>query len=547
MRSLKSIHSKIVVFAILATLVPSLGLGFMSFRHSQDVIDEKVAYELRSLASYARREFDSWIRERIHDARSLSASTVVIDGLGAVVHGQATDTTPSDAASALALYLRAVQRRLTPLLELTVLDTGGRIVASSAATPAPMQLPEVWPQNAVSEGIIVEPPRWDAERAAPTMIIAVPVLSIDNEILGALGVVIDLRGVQPLLKGTVKLPPGEVILLDAAGRSLVGTLATSSPLMPLQANDLRRLLGQSGDPLAFQSFDQRSVLGLADTSREWAVTILAQKDSAEVYAAWRALRNQWLMLVVGLSLLVGLLAYQIGRSIVTPLKRLISAAEHIAGGELDVKLPAAQDDEVGRLTRAFNQMTESLRRSRAEIDAASQALQRQNQLLERLSVTDSLTGLYNRKKLDGILTDQLARYRRNRRAFSVLMLDIDHFKALNDSYGHLLGDEVLAQVAKILAQAIRNVDFAARYGGEEFVIVLVETTAEAALETAERIRLKVADAFYGTAEQRISVTVSIGITECRAGDATAEAVLARADQALYQAKDAGRNQVRCAA
>jgi len=546
-RSLKSIRSKIVVFAILATLLPSLGLGLMSFRHNQGVIDEKVAHELRSLASYARGELDLWIQERVHDVRSLSTSSVVIDGLDAVVRKKtADDIGPGIGTSALALYLRSVHTRLTPLLELTVVDTHGRIVASSAATPAPVQLPELWPQNAITEGVILVPPRWEDARATPTLTVAVPVLSIDNEILGALVAVLDLNTVQLQLKDAAKLP-GEVILLDAQGRPLVGTLPTTSHLIPLQPEVLQRLHAQPGQPFAFQSFDQRDVLGVGDTLRERSVTLVAQKDRTEVYAAWRALRNQTLALIGGLSLLVGLLAYQIGRSIVTPLQRLINAAEHIAGGDLAMQLPAARDDEIGRLTRVFNRMTDSLRRGRAEIEAASQTLQQQNQQLERLSVTDSLTGLYNRRKLAEILTDQIARYQRNRRAFSVLMLDIDHFKALNDNHGHLLGDEVLTQVASILAQTIRNVDFAARYGGEEFVIVLVETGSRAAQDTAERIRAKVAAASYGAVEQRIAVTVSVGVAECREDDATAEAVIARADQALYQAKDAGRNRVQCAA
>lgn len=532
-----------MVFAILATLMPSLGLGVMSFRYSQDVIDEKIARELRSLAGYARRELDLWIQERVHDVRSLSSSSVVIDGLDAAVRGQPTVGGAGIETPALALYLRSVHARLTPLLELSAVGADGHIVASSAAAPTPVTLPEIWPQSAITEGVILAPPRWDVERAAPTLTVALPVLSIDNEILGALAAVLDLRAVYPQLKDAGKLPPGEVLLLDAQGMLLVGALPATQRRMPLPAEALQRLHAQPGQPIAFQSFDQREVIGVAESPREGSVTIIAQKNRAEVFAAWRALRNQLLMLIGGLTLLVGLLAYKMGRSIVTPLQRLIGAAEHIAGGNLAVQLPAAQDDEVGRLTRAFNLMTDSLNRSRAEVESANQALQQQNRLLERLSVTDSLTGLYNRKKLAEILADQIARYLRNGRAFSVLMLDIDHFKSLNDIHGHLLGDEVLAQVAGILARAIRNVDFAARYGGEEFVIVLVETSLQDALETAERIRAKVAEARYGAPEPRIAVTVSIGVTEIGEEDTSGEAVIARADRALYQAKHAGRNRV----
>ena len=98
----------------------------------------------------------------------------------------------------------------------------------------------------------------------------------------------------------------------------------------------------------------------------------------------------------------------------------------------------------------FNQMADRLRRSHAEIMAANEAMQQQNQMLETLSVTDSLTGLYNRSKLDAILTDELARFKRTQRQFSLLMMDIDHFKTLNDTYGHVTGDEILAAVAQIL-------------------------------------------------------------------------------------------------
>ena len=539
----KSIRSKIVVFAILATLIPSLGLGLTSFRYSQGVIEEKVAHELRSLASYAGRALDLWIQERVYDVRALSTSRVVINGLDAVVHGYLKDEgEPGLESSALEQYLRSVHRRLPPLLELTVVDGAGHIVASSAATPAPVRLPEVWPEDAITEGLVLASPHWEPARAAPTLTVAVPVLSVNNEILGALAAVIDLRAVQPQLKGSANFPSGEVTLLDPSGWPLVGTLPITTR-QPLRDEVLRRLHAQPDRPFEFQGFDQRLVLGVADTAGQRSGTILAQKDRAEVYAAWGALRSQLFVLIAGLSLLVGLLAYKMSRSIVTPLQRLIGAAEHIASGDLVVQLPAARDDEIGRLTWAFNQMTDSLCRSRAEIDAASHTLQQQNRMLERLSVTDSLTGLFNRRKLAELLADQIALFRRNHRAFSILMLDIDHFKPLNDNYGHLVGDAVLAQVAEIIAQTIRNVDAAARYGGEEFVVVLVETSSQAAMETAERIRAKVAAARYEAGEQVLSVTLSVGVAECMEDDATAESVIARADQALYQAKAAGRNRV----
>ena len=199
--------------------------------------------------------------------------------------------------------------------------------------------------------------------------------------------------------------------------------------------------------------------------------------------------------------------------------------------------------EIGHLTRVFNTMVDRLRRSHDEVRAANRVLQEQNRLLETMSVTDSLTGVFNRKKLDDILADQFARFRRSQRPFAVLMLDIDNFKLLNDSRGHLAGDAVLARLAVILRRSVRSVDFVARYGGEEFVVVLVETSAAAAVPIAERIRAQVeqpqADA-ADAAGAPIAFTVSLGVSDSRIEDAGPEDALARADRAMYEAKDAGR-------
>jgi diguanylate cyclase (GGDEF)-like protein len=192
----------------------------------------------------------------------------------------------------------------------------------------------------------------------------------------------------------------------------------------------------------------------------------------------------------------------------------------------------------------FNQMTEKLRRSQAEILTANEELKLKNQLLERLCVTDSLTGLYNRSKLNQIISDELSRSHRNKRPFAILMIDIDYFKELNDSLGHIAGDEILTTVSRTLTQSIRSIDFAARYGGDEFIIVLTETTAKEATITAERIRTQVFEIFCSVVNKPINVTLSIGIAQSELKDATPTDLITRADNALYEAKKAGRNQAR---
>ncbi len=542
-RKLKSIKSTILTFATLATLIPSIGLGLLSFWRYQVVISDNVSHELRTLASDASGELTMWVRERVNDVRGLSTSYVLVDGLAARTAAQSDSTRIG--VRELELYLRSVQKRLDPLLELTLSDAAGEVVASSVPVPAPIVLPATWPNTAVTEGFVLAP-RWDNARATGTLAVVVPVLSLRNELLGALSAVLDLGSIEPRLQYIMRSSPAELILLAADGKPLLSTQAAATALMPVGPQLLHRLRAQPGEPMAFEGHHQREVLGVADVPRSLSITVVAARNRAEVYEGWLNMLQLFLLLAAGLTLLVAVVAYWMGRSIVRPINSLIAAADGIASGDLTVQLRRAPAGEIGQLTRVFNMMTGRLQRSHAEVRAANRALQVQNQALETLAVTDSLTGLYNRKKLDDILADQFARFRRNHRPFALLMIDLDNFKSINDSYGHGAGDEVLASVAAILKQSVRTIDYAARYGGEEFVVVLVETTLDVALDIAERVRSEVEIPRFGARNKLISVTVSLGVAHSREGDDGPEQALARADRALYDAKHAGRNQVQYA-
>jgi len=165
--------------------------------------------------------------------------------------------------------------------------------------------------------------------------------------------------------------------------------------------------------------------------------------------------------------------------------------------------------EVAYLTEVFNDMVSRLRENREQIAKAHDALREKNAELERLSVTDQLTGLYNRRRLMEVLAAEIQRSKRHEHAFSLLMMDVDHFKKFNDSFGHLAGDRVLAGVAEVLGEATRDIDTASRYGGEEFVVVLPETDLDEAVEVAERIRASLAARIF---EGR-RVTLSVGAAE----------------------------------
>jgi diguanylate cyclase (GGDEF)-like protein/PAS domain S-box-containing protein/putative nucleotidyltransferase with HDIG domain len=175
---------------------------------------------------------------------------------------------------------------------------------------------------------------------------------------------------------------------------------------------------------------------------------------------------------------------------------------------------------------------------------ANARLESANQRLEELATTDALTGLWNRRRFLEVLERECARAARTGRGLAVAMLDVDHFKAVNDTHGHAFGDRVLAEVAAVLKAEARETDTVARYGGEEFVILMPETSAEQAVVAAERIRRRIAAQPVADGKRSVDVTVSLGIRSATGEEAAAETVVRLADEALYAAKQSGRNCVR---
>ncbi|HID57223.1 TPA: diguanylate cyclase [Candidatus Poribacteria bacterium] len=188
----------------------------------------------------------------------------------------------------------------------------------------------------------------------------------------------------------------------------------------------------------------------------------------------------------------------------------------------------------------------SLQELAARVNAAMRIKERQDNL-KMMSITDELTGLYNRRYLNERLTEEIERARRYKYPISCLMLDLDHFKDVNDTYGHQVGDLVLEEFARILKNSTRVVDIVARYGGEEFLIVLPMTNLKGAQTLAERVRRNV-ELYRFAKDLSLPVTVSIGCAQLdptRGDEMDAESLIKLADKALYEAKKK-RNAIACA-
>ena len=161
--------------------------------------------------------------------------------------------------------------------------------------------------------------------------------------------------------------------------------------------------------------------------------------------------------------------------------------------------------------------------------------------MRHLAITDELTGLFNRRHFFDLGAREFERAQRYRRPLTAIMLDIDHFKQVNDTYGHATGDQVLQAVARRCRQAIREIDILGRYGGDEFAVLLPETGLDEGYLVAERLRLEVAKDPFPANQNALHITISLGVARVSAKVPDLETLLEHADAALYAAKQSGRN------
>jgi diguanylate cyclase (GGDEF)-like protein len=541
---LHSIKSKITVFALLATLIPSLTMGWLFYVQNRRLLSGKISQELENVTAHASREIDLWFKERLYDARVFASSYVVTESLEKLLAG-AGPLAGDPALRRLQDYLRSVRGKFTDYEELLVLAPDGQVVASSAERPGQVNMPDGWLARARSGEAILGVPSWDETLRTGIVAVSQPIVSADESFLGVLAAKLNFRGIREILKS---YSPGDVsglYLVTPGGTVVASTRPPVSGFMAatLPAAEVNRLFAQEGALLEYAGLHGHEMIGTLKKVPSIAFGVVAEKERGAAYAEIYRLRNMTIGLVGVLLLAIGVGAYLFGLTIVRPLDRLIGGAAKVATGDLDVDLPMPGRGELRYMTEVFNHMVEQLRLGRKELDEINQTLRDRNRELQELSVTDSLTGLFNRKHMWETLTREVQTFKRYGRPLAVLMIDIDHFKRYNDSYGHLAGDEVLRRMAAVFRGSLRASDYVARYGGEEFLVVLPDAGGTTAEQVAERIRaLAAAEEFAGDGGPA-RVTVSVGIASASDQESEPESLVRNADAALYRAKETGRNRV----
>ena len=363
----------------------------------------------------------------------------------------------------------------------------------------------------------------------------------------AAGVVLVEIGTNALgLRTLTELRPEDAAAI-AASEQFAG--ASLTPMGLTEVRDAQETLHGGGtvvtEPFTYDGHVW--VAALTETSAEgWAVGVAMRAD--QITAQLRITSLVFLGFGLFMVIYIALAVFFLRRSVLQPLAELVAGSERITVGDFDTAVPVHGEGEVARLATSFNSMATQIRDNTARLESQvatrTAALERANHEIMELSLKDQLTDSYNRRYLEAFLPQALRRMQRHDLPMSIVMVDIDHFKTVNDTYGHQAGDLVLAEFAACVRQQAPDPDWVVRYGGEEFMVVLLEMDLDTAMAVAEHLRQQVGAMHLDVSSgQSVQITASFGVATALPEETVPE-VITRADRALYDAKAAGRNTVR---
>lgn len=390
--------------------------------------------------------------------------------------------------------------------------------------------------------------------------VAHPVHDVSGRLLGVLGAHLSWDWAADVRRSVLKADAQtQISILDAKGHVLLGENTGKAMLMPAVA----RLLTEKGwgYDVDIGPSDERRLTGFAVTKghRDYpglGWIIIAQKPAEIAFRPVQRLVVSILTVGILLGVLGSLLAWWLAGFLTGPISTITAEAERIGRDAAVQTLPRVGGArEVVQLSQALRSLLRRVGLAEQRLEAAERDMENQAarsretsediERLRRLANTDPLTGLLNRRAFLEAAERELAVARRYGRKLALVVADIDHFKSVNDRYGHAAGDVAIREVAARLLQAARDTDLVARFGGEEFVVLLMESDVAAGTAYAERVRgMMMNTRIPIDGGNDISLTISLGCTVLDATDHDVQDAIDRADGALYKAKSAGRNRVR---
>lgn len=542
-------------------------LSWQVERVATDKLQDDIGLRLQTRATALAGRLDRGLYERLNDMRALALMPILDDPL-------ANEDTLRD-------LFDLMQLNYPDYVWIGVTSADGRVLVSNrgllegvdvSARPwfsAGRKDPYVGDlHDAVLLSKLVSDPGGEPLRLVD---VAAPVHDAHGVVTGVLGAHLSWRWAESLRQDQMQPSrandPVEVFFLNADGEVIMGPGSLRGQVLDTSsARAVRR--GERGAVLETWPDGQTYLTGFVPTQGHEAYkglgwTVLVRKEAALAFEPVHELSRQIWLAAIGIVVIYLLLGTLMARWIGAPLHALSVAARRIQAREPDAAFPPERGyREARELTLALRGLVDDLTTRERELTAMASGLEQRvrertlalseaNAQLEVLAMTDALTGLANRRHFGDQLAREATRAAETGRPLSLIALDIDRFKAINDQHGHPAGDAVLRQVALLLEEQVRASDLLARVGGEEFAVLAVDTGMIEASQLAERLRAAIENAGpIAVGRAAIPVTISLGVVARRIqGGELARAperLLAAADDALYRAKRNGRNRVEVA-
>jgi diguanylate cyclase (GGDEF)-like protein len=543
-RPFKSLPARIITSVFAAALVTSLCVTWISSRSIESFLRAKIDQKFPSILWGAGERLDLWYAQREIDVATFARSHTMVDSL------RAKGVSDSVSRKELSNYLTYVLGLFPQYETLFVLDPSGRRVIAVGEL---LVLPDARREQ-ISR--IRAPQVGGLEQLGErqVQIASAPVKDNMGRRLATLHAVLRSETVADTLRNDEAGAVDLVYVVGPDGRVL---------LQPPGATPHKRyehaLPEEHGAPHVeeYVLSDGTTVVGSAVAFSRFGWTLVVEEPYEAAFAPVVLLIREIFGINLGVVLVFGVISLQIARSIVRPIRELSNAALRIATGETDVTIQeAASDDDIGILNRAFNKMSLQLQANRRELEdnrreiedanvrlvSQNEELQRVNEVFQQLSITDELTRLHNHRYFQEHLPRETKRAQRTGEALSLILIDLDDFKQLNDTHGHAVGDAVLRRSAEVMQSNVRDMDLLARYGGEEFVLLASGTDNEGAVALAEKIRVALSEARFSVVDldgpKVLEVTASFGVARFNGDD---KRFFTDADRALYRAKARGKN------
>jgi diguanylate cyclase (GGDEF)-like protein len=523
---LNSLATKLILFVFVSTLATAVVVSWISIQSTHTYLSQQILRQYPASLAHASQALLGWLTSGQEELGSLA------------VDGRLRRAWPRAAAEA-AERLAQLQRHSRHFDAFALLARDGTLLAVEGENP-PAARGSRLPIPDVDRPVLRVLPG----ETAPRVVTATP-FPVEADGSGTLVGSFNASRITSLLARERPMAGAALAIVDVRGHAI----AASDPGAAAQPFPLERLLAGGPDQvLEYATPDGVHVVGAARPLGLFDWHVVVQVPFEVAFEPVLSVVMRVFVVDLCIILLLSYLAYRITTAVVRPIEALSDASRRIAQGQLDLEIPEpSAHDEIGLLTRTFNDMMRKLRGNQLEIETANRSLlernaelQHANEVLSQLSITDGLTKLHNHRFFQDALTREIKRVNRGGASLSMLLIDLDDFKRLNDRLGHAAGDELLVHVARTMSDAMRENDLLARYGGEEFVVLASGTNLLGAYRLAEKLRTTVAEQslILGDSLRPTRVTVSIGVAEFRGNR---HRFFSAADQALYRAKASGKN------